>query len=79
MSALRHFLAAAPAPDPRVLAGFVATKHIEKHHVWLSDALLEADYAAGRLDVEGGLGAVGAVTSEAGSVTTARGSDDGIR
>ncbi len=48
-----RILAAAPAPEPRVLAESVATKHVEKHHVWLSDALLEADYAAGRLDVEG--------------------------
>lgn len=46
-------LAAAPPPDPRVLAQSVATKHVEKHHAWLSDPLLEADYAAGRLDVEG--------------------------
>jgi ATP-dependent Lhr-like helicase len=45
-------LAAAPPPDPRVLAESVATKHVEKHHLWLSDALLAADYAAGRLDVE---------------------------
>jgi hypothetical protein len=26
---------------------------VEKHHAWLSDALLAADYAAARLDVDG--------------------------
>lgn len=46
-------VATAPPPDPRVLAESVETKHVEKHHAWLSDALLAADYAAGRLDVEG--------------------------
>jgi ATP-dependent helicase Lhr and Lhr-like helicase len=46
-------LAAEDPPDPRTLAESVATKHVEKHHVWLSDALLAADYAAGRLDVAG--------------------------
>lgn len=34
-----RILATAPAPDPRALAGFVATKHVEKHHVWPSGSL----------------------------------------
>ena len=72
-------LAAAPGPDPRVLAGFVATKHIEKHHVWLSDALLEADYAAGRLDVEGGLDAVREISPSDGAGHRVPVSADGIR
>jgi ATP-dependent Lhr-like helicase len=44
-------LTAGPAPDPRTLAEGVAVKRTEKHHAWLSDALLAADYASGRLDV----------------------------
>lgn len=51
-------LAAAPSPDPLALAADVRTKHIEKHHVWLSDDLLAADYAAARLDVAGARGAL---------------------
>lgn len=54
---LRRIASAGPA-DGRILAGSVANKHVEKHHVWLSDALLEADYASGRLDVAGALAAV---------------------
>jgi hypothetical protein len=37
---------------------------VEKHHVWLSDGLLAADYAAGRLDVEGARHAIAAVAGE---------------
>lgn len=51
-------LAAAPAPDPRALAEVVQTLHVEKHHVWLSDPLLAADYASARLDVPGAMRAL---------------------
>lgn len=65
----RRLAAAGPA-DGRVLAESVANKHVEKHHVWLSDALLAADYASGRLDVAGALEAVrreaGARTADGG-------------
>jgi ATP-dependent Lhr-like helicase len=49
-SALRD-LAAAPPPDPIGLAARVASKQVEKHHHWLSEGLLAADYASARLDV----------------------------
>lgn len=54
---LRRLASAGPA-DGRILAESVANKHVEKHHVWLSDPLLAADYASGRLDVAGALAAV---------------------
>jgi ATP-dependent Lhr-like helicase len=54
---LRRLASAGPA-DGRILAESVANKHVEKHHVWLSDPLLGADYASGRLDVVGALAAV---------------------
>ncbi|HEV3052837.1 MAG TPA: helicase-related protein, partial [Longimicrobium sp.] len=75
--ALRE-LAAAPPPDPRALAESVATKHVEKHHVWLSDALLAADYAAGRLDVQGARDVL-AASAAAGAPSLSRASADGIR
>jgi hypothetical protein len=48
-------LARAGPADGRTLAANVANKHAEKHHVWLSDALLAMDYASARLDVAGAL------------------------
>ena len=59
-------LAGAPPPDPRALAESVATKQVEKHHVWLSDALLAEDYAAGRLDVGGARAVLASASSGAG-------------
>ena len=58
LQAVFSALAKAGPADGRKLAEAVANKHIEKHHVWLSDALLAADYASGRLDVEGALRAI---------------------
>jgi ATP-dependent Lhr-like helicase len=46
-------LARAGPADGRSLAEAVAGKQVEKHHAWLSDALLAADYASARLDVPG--------------------------
>jgi ATP-dependent Lhr-like helicase len=51
-------LAAAGPADARALAEQARDKHAEKHHVWLSDALLAADYAASRLDPQGAHSAV---------------------
>ena len=49
---LRALAAQGPA-DAVQLAGTVANKLIEKHHVFLSEALLSTDYASCRLDPEG--------------------------
>ena len=46
-------LAAAGPPDARMLAASVENKRTEKHHVFLSDELLDADYASSQLDSEG--------------------------
>ena len=46
-------LADTPAPAPIELARHAAGKEIEKHHMWLDDELLSADYASSRLDIEG--------------------------
>ena len=50
-----HFAALAEAgpPDARALAASVENKRTEKHHLFLSDRLLNADYAASQLDPEG--------------------------
>ncbi|HYW09210.1 MAG TPA: helicase-related protein, partial [Longimicrobium sp.] len=62
LRAILSRLAAAGPADGRGLAEAVANKHVEKHHVWLSDALLEADYASGRLDTAGALKTVRGAT-----------------
>ena len=46
-------LAEAGPPDTGTLAASVENKHTEKHHVFLSDGLLNADYASSQLDSEG--------------------------
>lgn len=46
-------LAAQEPPSPLDLARSVANKRTEKFHPYLSDPLLEADYASGSLDVKG--------------------------
>ena len=46
-------LAEAEPPDTGVLAASVENKRTEKHHVFLSDGLLNADYASSQLDSEG--------------------------
>jgi ATP-dependent Lhr-like helicase len=51
-------LAAAGPADARALAEQVENKHVEKHHGYLSDALLAADYASSRLDTRGALRAL---------------------
>jgi ATP-dependent Lhr-like helicase len=71
-------LAGAPPPAPRALAETIATKQVEKHHVWLSDALLAADYAAGRLDVGGGHDVVRAASKSGGQDSASREVADGI-
>lgn len=40
-------------PSGERLARVVETKQVEKHHVYLGDALLSADYASSHLDLEG--------------------------
>jgi ATP-dependent Lhr-like helicase len=49
---LRAIAAQGPA-DAVQLAGTVANKLIEKHHVFLSEELLSVDYASSRLDPDG--------------------------
>lgn len=66
---LRRLASAGPA-DGRHLAESVRNKHVEKHHPWLSDALLAADYASGRLDVAG---ALEVVRMESGAASSAGG------
>jgi hypothetical protein len=51
---------------------------VEKHHVWLSDILLEADYAAGRLDVNGGLNVLRTMFPATGPAATPPESVDGV-
>jgi hypothetical protein len=51
-------LAAAGPADARALAEQVENKHVEKHHGYLSDALLAADCASSRLDTRGALRAL---------------------
>jgi ATP-dependent helicase Lhr and Lhr-like helicase len=63
LSVVRALAAAGPA-DGRTLAAEVRTKQMEKHHRWLSDALLEADYAAARLDTDGALRVLRAAAGE---------------
>ncbi len=46
-------LADAGRPDTGMLAASVENKHTEKHHVFLSEGLLDADYASSQLDSEG--------------------------
>ena len=46
-------LAEAEPPDTGTLAASVENKRTEKHHVFLSDKLLNADYASSQLDSEG--------------------------
>ena len=46
-------LAEGGPPDSRMLAASVENKRAEKHHVFLSEELLDADYAASQLDSEG--------------------------
>ena len=46
-------LAEAGPPDTGMLAASVENKRTEKHHVFLSDKLLNADYASSQLDSEG--------------------------
>ena len=46
-------LAEAGPPDTGMLAASVENKRTEKHHVFLSDELLDADYASSQLDSEG--------------------------
>ena len=46
-------LADAGPPDTGMLATSVENKRTEKHHVFLSDDLLDADYASSQLDSEG--------------------------
>ena len=46
-------LAAAGVPDTGMLAASVENKRTEKHHVFLSEKLLSADYASSQLDSEG--------------------------
>lgn len=58
LPAVFRSLAAAGPADARALAEHAADKHTEKHHVWLSDALLAADYASSRLNVQGALAAL---------------------
>lgn len=54
---IRSLASAGPA-DGRVLAAAVRNKHVEKHHLYLSDPLLEADFASSRLDPPGALHAL---------------------
>jgi hypothetical protein len=51
------------ATPPRALdlVGQVRNKIVEKHHVFLGEALLDADYASSRLDVDGALAAAAAL------------------
>ncbi len=49
---LRALVEAGPA-DARAVARSIRNKHTEKHHVFLGDSLLSADYASGRLDTSG--------------------------
>ena len=46
-------LAAGGPPDTGMLAVSVENKRTEKHHLFLSDKLLSADYASSQLDSEG--------------------------
>ena len=46
-------LAEAGPPDTGMLAASVENKRTEKHHLFLSDKLLNADYASSQLDSEG--------------------------
>ena len=46
-------LANAGPPDTRLLAASVKNKHTEKHHMFLSEELLVADYASSQLDSDG--------------------------
>lgn len=55
LPAVFRSLAAAGPADARALAEHAADKHTEKHHVWLSNALLPADYASSQLNVQGAL------------------------
>ncbi len=55
-SALTRIVAAPPSSTE--LARHVRNKHVEKHHGFLGDALLDADYASSRIDVDGACEAV---------------------
>ena len=46
-------LANAGPPDTRLLVASVKNKHTEKHHMFLSEELLVADYASSQLDSDG--------------------------
>ena len=46
-------VADAGPPDTGMLAASVENKHTEKHHVFLSEEVLDADYASSQLDSEG--------------------------
>ena len=46
-------LAEAGPPDTGMLAASVENKRTEKHHLFLSDKVLNADYASSQLDSEG--------------------------
>ena len=54
---LRALAAQGPA-DAAELAGTVANKLVEKHHIFLSEELLSIDFASSRLDSEGAWQAV---------------------
>ena len=58
---LARSLAAAGPADGRSLAAQVENRHVEKHHGYLSDALLAEDYASSRLDPVGALQALEAI------------------
>lgn len=53
-----HSLLRSDLPDPRDLAERVPNKLVEKHHRFLSEELLVADYASGQLDLEGAVAAL---------------------
>lgn len=60
-------LAAAGPADPQELAAVVQNKATEKHHVFIDEPLLGADYASSQLDARGAYGAAVRLTSEVAS------------
>lgn len=61
---LLTILHAAGPPDPYELAASVENKRSEKHHGFLGESLLGADYASSRLDPEGVHAAIGRLLAQ---------------
>ena len=57
-------MAASEPPEARELAVSVVNKRTEKFHPYLSDPLLELDYASSRLEVKGAWALAGEIAEE---------------